>query len=195
MLNSKIIYKYYKGWCSYDKEGYDEYSYKETSKKYANGETFFVVAQRENEDKPFATIMISDRNSFYVLHLNENQDIDVEYRYVILYNLNKNKIFLYESMIREYDYENNNLRKNINKVNSYYFATTHFNDKKDCFEWYILDKVNCEEIDYVTEEIITYKSKNIVNQDSLWEDIPVFGDWDSLLKDKYNRIKFDEIKD
>ena len=191
MSNFKINYRYYRGWCFDDKEGYDEYPYKKALEKYNKNETIFVVATKEKDNKPFAFIML-DKISLYISFLNDKLDDEREYRYYILDNINTKKVFLVEVMIREYDYNNKSLIKNIKQVNTYLFAS---NNEKSNFQWFILDKVYCKETDYIKEESISYESKNMVDESSLWEDMPEFGNWDNMLRPDNDRIKFIEVND
>ena len=191
MSSFKIEYKYYEGWCSYDKEGYHEYSYEEALKRYNKNETVFVVATIENKNKPFALIMLSGR-PLYISFLNEKLDEEREYRYYVLDNINTKKVFLVEVIIREYDYDNGLLIRNIKKAHTYEFATSN---KDSDFKWLLLDKVYCVDTDYIKEERISYESKNIIDEKSLWEDIPTFGNWDNILREDRDRVKFIEIND
>lgn len=192
MSNFKIIYEYYQGWCYDDKEGYGKYSYDEALEKFNNFETFFIVAQKENEDKPFVYIMITNKDSFYVSFLNEKLDDEREYKYQILHNLEKNKLFLIEFMIRKFDYSNENLEDYLLEANQYNFAK---NDENSNWEWYILDKVFCSETNYINNEDVEYFSENIIDENSLWENIPKFGNWDYFLRDDHERVKFIEVRD
>lgn len=192
MLDFKIKYTYHYDWSYKSKCGAGSLTLEEALKKYNNNETIFVVAQKENEDKPFAYMMIANRDSFYINYLNHKLDINRKYMYKILYNLDKNKLFLSDFMIKKYDYTNDILIKYIIQVDTYSFAK---NNEESNFQWFILDKVYCEETNYIKEEKITYESKNIVDENSLWEDIPEFGNWDNILREDTDRIKFIEVND
>ena len=196
MSNNKIAYKYFKGWDGFEKEGYDEFTYTEACEKYKNRKPIFIVAQKENEDKPFAFINSDGTFSLYINFLNSNLDRERELLYQTLTNIDKNRIFLIKNIIRTFDYGNNNLMNNIFTVDTYSFA--YCDPKKmGVFHWIIRDDDKIECINY--NGITKSREKSILNktvsQKDLWEDIPEFGNWDYFLRDDINRIKFEEIKE
>jgi len=180
----KYKYVYCEHWCREDKEATNIFTLEESKVKITNSETVFVICYKNNENNPFAIIMISE-NSFYLSYLNKKLDEINTYKYQVVDD--SNRLLLVMFHFWEYNYSlkiNPPLNLYCNKASVIYFASIEDEG------WLIKDKPILDEVDNITEIESQCELKNKIDESSLWEEIPKFGKWDYFLRDDKDRIKF-----
>ena len=177
-MYNKIKYSYFNDWVETDKIARSPLSKEEALRKYNTEEHIFVLCG--NVKSPFALLSISGKNRQNIHFLGDKKEDLRSYSYQILHNIDNNRLCLtmFRDLVKVDD-------KHI-KTYIHYFALSEKN------KWKILESPYTNRYDVATRNVQNYYSDMKVDIESLWEDIPEFGNWDHLLRDDSNRIRFIE---
>ncbi len=143
--------------------------------RFKKGVHFFAMIFKNGGDKPTHFIEFLGVNAFGVDFLDDYLDEEISYSYQIIKNneniINPNKLFLSRFIIREKDSDGKQT-----KGTAYNPILMVAKDK-----WEIQHNMFCEEEDFIKKESSNFYTKNKVDVNSLYKDIPKFGEWDDLL--------------
>lgn len=154
---------------------------------FDQGEHFFVVMYQNNSEMPTHFIEIFDKRGFAISVLDESLDEVATFSYQSIKthpDIDSNKYFLTRLVVREKGENGKQIRGTAyNPV-----ISTGNDEKTGEAIWDIQHNVFCEENDFIKKETSNFYSENKVDINSLYKDIPEFGDWEPLITDTQMRF-------
>ncbi len=151
----------------------------QAKERFNNDEPFFIMIYTSKNNEPTHFIEFFDKETLSVNILDSSLDEEATFSFQIITNhenIDKEKLFIVRWVIREKDTNGKQT-----KGTSY---DTVLMKQQDI--WEIQHNVYCVENDFENDESCEFYSKNKVDLNSLYKNVPKFGEWEDLLDIQIN---------
>ena len=171
---------YCEKWWRSKKRMLHQIQIKDAYSLFEKNDHFFAMIFEEESEKLTHFIEFFENGSLDVNLLDKDFDEELTIKYQIIKNhpdINSNKLFVTRLVIREKAADGT-------QIKGVSYNPVLFIDG----QWVIQPNVFCEEQDFIKKESCNFYTKNKVDINTLYKDIPEFGDWEPLIKNTEMRF-------
>ncbi|XPV67773.1 MAG: hypothetical protein ACNI25_10655 [Halarcobacter sp.] len=188
-INKK--YHYYDHWWQDDKKPQDKLTLEEAQRRFNDkkptGNTFYILVGEDETDPKYIINYVS-MDLISVYKLNDNFDDIVQISYIIMHNLDDNKLYLNQFHFNKYD----GINAISNNLIIWSFIKNYNNGNPI---WEVLEKQRNEYLVFANNKEEYSDITFTINGNEQWREYPKFGNWDWMIEDlEFLLNKYEEMK-